>query len=78
MAKGKLEIPVKKFKQPVQLTREEAERHAKMVFPDNERGAELMVRDLLGNITLEDRKELLDLLEMYGLSYERVQPGPEE
>lgn len=75
---GKLEIPVKKFKQTLQLTREEAERHAKIVFPDNERGAELMIRDLLGDITQEDKQELMDLLKMYGLSYEAVQPGPEE
>ncbi len=74
MAKGKLEIPAKKYKQPVLLSPEEAERHAKIVFPDNERGAELLIRDLLGDITQEDRKELLGLLKIYGLSYDAVQP----
>lgn len=75
MAKGKLEIPVGKYKKPITFSKEEAETYAKNVFPFNQRGAELLVRDLLGYITEEDRNELKDLLKMHGLSYEAVQPS---
>jgi len=60
------------YKKPISLSIEEAKRYAQKIFPDDTRAQDLMEKALLGNINMEEKMKLDELLKQQGFEFEKL------
>ncbi len=60
------------YKKPITMSIEEVKRYCQKILPDDSRAQKLMEKALLGDINMEEKARLDELLRQQGFEYEKL------